>query len=102
MIQPGESYIAGVTILLQTGACATGNPATPIQAMTDSSGKYTFNNLLPGTYCVLMNAAAHGNASILLPGDWTYPRPGIWYQQVSLQAGEHVTPVNFGWDYQLQ
>jgi hypothetical protein len=102
MIQPTENYISGVTILLQLGPCATDNPAVPVSAVTDASGKYTFNNLLPGTYCVFMDAANNGNGNILLPGNWTFPQAGIWYQQINLTAGTQVTPVNFGWDYQLQ
>lgn len=101
MIQPTEGYIAGVAVLLQSGACATGNPVA-VTAVTDASGKYTFNNLQPGTYCVLMNAATPGNAAKLLPGDWTFPNRGIWYHEISLLAGGQAYSVNFGWDYQLR
>jgi hypothetical protein len=38
----------------------------------------------------------------MLPGDWTFPQTGIWYQPITVGAGEQVAPVNFGWDYQLQ
>jgi len=99
MIQPTEEYIAGVTVLMQVESCAN-NPAAPVSVVTDASGKYSFNNLPSGTYCVFVNAA--DNANILLPGDWTYPQADIWYQEISLSAGEQVIPVNFGWDYQLQ
>jgi hypothetical protein len=64
--------------------------------VTDNFGKYFFGDLPPGVYCVSMNAA------ILLPGDWTYPARGIWYQEIHVQQGAHVNPVNFGWDYQLK
>lgn len=100
MVQPTEGYIPGVTILLQWGPCAN-NTAVPVSATTDASGKYTFANLLPGTYCVFMNAAEGGNAAKLLPGDWTFPARGIWYHEIAVQTGELVTPVNFGWDFQL-
>lgn len=101
MIQPTEGYIPGVTMLLQAGACATGNPVA-VTAVTDASGKYFFGSLQPGTYCVSMNAAAGGNATILLPGDWTFPARGIWYQEITLLGNDHAYPVNFGWDYQLR
>lgn len=101
MIQPTETYIAGVTILLQLGPCAN-NQAVPVSAVTDASGRYTFNNLTAGTYCVSMNAASPENIPLLLPGDWTFPARGIWYQEIMLQAGDSAYPVNFGWDYQLQ
>lgn len=99
MIQPAEGYIAGVTMLLQAGSCADGN-SVAVTAVTDASGKYTFGRLPPGTYCVSMNAVAGNNAAILLPGDWTFPARGIWYQEISLMGNDHAYPVNFGWDYQ--
>lgn len=101
MIQPTETYIAGVTILLQLGTC-TNNNNVVVTAVTDGSGRYTFNSLQPATYCVSMNAAANGNGDKLLPGDWTFPARGIWYQEITLQAGQSAFPVNFGWDYQLK
>lgn len=101
MIQPGESYIPGVTILLQAGSCVN-NDAQAFLAVTDAGGRYVFGNLAPGSYCVSMNAAEYGNGAILLPGDWTFPSRGIWYHALTLRAGENASPVNFGWDYQLR
>ncbi len=101
MIQPSETNIPDITILLQQGSCNTDNPVA-VPAVTDSTGKYSFNNLQTGTYCVFMNAASPQNGSKLLPGDWTFPARGIWYHQLTLQTGENAYPVNFGWDYQLQ
>jgi hypothetical protein len=100
MIEPNEGYIAGVTVLLQTGRCATDNPVA-VSAVTDAGGKYVFNSLPAGTYCVSMNAASPENAPALLPGDWTFPARGIWYQEVTLSGFDQAFPVNFGWDYQL-
>jgi hypothetical protein len=101
MIQPTETYIAGVTVLLRLGACASDN-AVPVFAVTDASGKYIFNNLTPGTYCVYINATAPENVGPLLPGGWTFPFNGVWYQEMTLLAGTSAYPVNFGWDYQFQ
>jgi len=101
MIQPNETYIPGITILLQQGACGTDNPVA-VPTVTDSKGRYSFGNLQAGTYCVFMNAASPQNAPKLLPGDWTFPARGIWYQQITLHAGDNAYSVNFGWDYQLQ
>lgn len=101
MIQPTESNIAGVTILLQQGACGTDNPVA-VAVVTDSTGRYSFGSLQAGTYCVSMNAASPQNAPLLLPGDWTFPARGIWYHELFLQAGANAYAVNFGWDYQLQ
>lgn len=101
MIQPTETYISGVTILLQAGICANNNNVA-VSAVTDASGRYFFGNLGPGNYCVSMNAASPENAPLLLPGDWTFPGLGIWYQDVLLRVNENVFPANFGWDYQLK
>jgi hypothetical protein len=101
MIQPTEGYIAGVKIFLQAGLCATDNPVT-LTAVTDITGKYTFNNLGPDTYCVSANAVFPDNAAVLLPGEWSYPARGMGYHQITLQPGEQATPVNFGWEYKLR
>ncbi len=101
MIQPSETYIAGVIIRMQLGACANNNHVV-VTAVTDSAGRYSFSNLPPATYCISMNAAEGSNGAILLPGDWTFPQPHIWYQQIALQTGENAATVNFGWDYQLK
>lgn len=100
MIQPTEGYIPGVTIRLQAGFCAN-NSSAPLFAVTDIEGRYFFGDLPAGTYCVSMNAAEGNNAAILLPGDWTFPARGIWFQEITLMAGDHAYPVNFGWDFQL-
>lgn len=102
MISPDEGYIANVTMRLQAGPCATDNPAILAKTITDQAGYYVFTGLEGGTYCVLMNAAEDGNASVLLPGDWTFPAKGIWYQEITLKPGDQAYPVNFGWDYQLK
>jgi hypothetical protein len=99
MIQPTEGYIAGVTVRLQAGSCATDNPTTLATAVTDSNGRYTFTKLNAGTYCVLINAAESANINTLFAGNWTFPQPGIWYHQITLNNGEQASPVNFGWDF---
>lgn len=101
MIEPTETYIAGITVFLQWGSCSN-NSAVPVTAVTDASGKYTFSNLQAGTFCVSMNAAIPDNAAKLLPGDWTFPANGIWYQEITLLGPDQAYPVNFGWDYQLK
>ncbi len=101
MIEPEETYIVGVTALLQYGNCA-GNNNVPVAAVTDVNGHYFFGNLGPGNYCVSINAASPENAAKLLPGDWTFPGTGIWYQDVLILTNDNAYPVNFGWDYQLR
>ena len=100
IIQPTEGYIAGITVRLQAGSCATDNPNTLSTAVTNNDGRYTFTQLAAGTYCVLIHANEGANVDKLLSGSWTFPQPGIWYQQISLSDGQQATPVNFGWDFQ--
>lgn len=97
----GEVGLSGVTILIQLGPCGTDNPSLLVSTTTDSNGQYMFPELNGGTYCIQMNAAQGTNATLLLPGDWTYPAKGIWYSQVTIYPGEQRTGVNFGWDYQF-
>lgn len=101
MIQPTETYIAGVTVLLQSGICENNN-APPVAAVTDANGRYFFGNLGPGNYCLSINAASSENAAKLLPGEWTFPGNDSWYQDVLLRTNENMYPINFGWDYQLK
>lgn len=100
MIEPSEVNISGVTVLLHGGAC--GNSASvPVAAVTDNTGRYTFSSLIPGTYCVYVEATLPSNQNILLPGAMTFPGVNIWYQQLTLVANENAYAVNFGWDYQF-
>ena len=100
MIQSTETYISGVIMRMQLGSC-TNNNNVVLTAVTDNTGRYTFGSLQPATYCISMNAAEGGNGAKLLPGDWTFPQPHIWYQEITLLGGDQAFPVNFGWDYQL-
>ena len=97
-IQPTEAYISGVTIQLQSGICIEDNPKTT--AVTDANGRYLFDRLLPGIYCVSVNAAQNGNPAILLTGEWTFPDPGVWYHEIYVGGGQPIAPVNFGWDFE--
>lgn len=100
MIQASEGYLVGVTVRLQAGSCATDNPTVLATAVTNSDGRYSFGQLAEGKYCVLINANEGANADKLMAGSWTFPQPGIWYQQIHLDNGQQATPVNFGWDFQ--
>jgi hypothetical protein len=101
MLEPTETFIGGVTVLLRLGSCASSN-AVPVFAVTDYSGKYVFNNLTPDTYCVYINPTAAENVAPLLPGEMTFPFNGVAHQEIELHAGASAYPVNFGWDYQLK
>jgi hypothetical protein len=102
MIQPTETYIGGVTVMLWLGPCSSNNAVVAVSTVTDYSGKYVFNNLTPGTYCVFINATAPENVAPLLPGEMTFPFNSVTHQEITLLPGTSAYPVNFGWDYQLK
>jgi hypothetical protein len=95
--ESGEPGIAGVLIHLGSGAC----PSTGLSTTTSgATGGYSFSGLAPGTYCVSSNVLE--NASILVPGGWTYPNTGEWARHtVVVTPGDMLTGINFGFDYQF-
>jgi inhibitor of cysteine peptidase len=96
LLEEGEPGLAGVEMTLGLGACPAVGLAT---TTTDGDGLYTFAGLEPGTYCVSSDPLSAVNEVILIPGGWTVPEGGGI--TVLLGAGEAVTDVNFGWDYQF-
>lgn len=92
----GEARITGVQVTLSQGGCA-GSGAIMGQALTDASGFYHFDNLAPGLYCVSLETQAEPNRSLLMPGDWTYPVPGVGRVELTLGGGESKN-ADFGWD----
>jgi hypothetical protein len=97
--QLGEPNLAGVTVLLQLGPCASLpslNSPVPIAATTDAQGKFSFGSLYGGTYCVSVPTGYGNNAAILASGAWTMPAYGS--HQITVQAGGQIS-VSFGWQY---
>lgn len=98
LLEDGEPGIAEITVSLGEGAC----PSTGLAvATTDVNGNYNFSGLTAGTYCVLVDALAEENSSVLLPGAWTFPDSAEDGATLTVDEGENVTRVNFGWDYQF-
>jgi hypothetical protein len=99
--QINEPLIGGVKIRLGSGACPSSGLMETTTITTDLS--YSFTGLNAGTYCVSIDPLQEPNASILLPGGWTYPQvaDGPMSTTITLKAGENRFDVNFGWDYQL-
>lgn len=100
-----ELGIQGVTLDLGFGPCPSTGAYT---AITDIDGVYEIPGLFDGTYCVTVDALAHGNDLVLIPGDWTFPDRGVNPQEVEFNIvvppeGVDVgLPIqNFGWDYQF-
>ena len=102
-LDPGESGIEGVTVRLSSGACPGEGSLTSV---TDVSGQYGFHDLPGGTYCVKIDAAADGNDTVLIPGNWTVPYrwygPGPISAEVTLMSDDDISRLNdFAWDYQF-
>lgn len=97
-----EVPIADLTISLSEETCPDGAlPSNVIAtATTDADGLYRFTDLDEGIYCVFINAFSEANVDLLIPGDWTYPAPGVGRFSVNLGTGEEILDVDFGWDYQ--
>ncbi|HLF87505.1 MAG TPA: NBR1-Ig-like domain-containing protein [Anaerolineales bacterium] len=101
-LDANEPGLAGVTVSLAQGACPdttfpTGTIAT---ATTGTDGKFSFTSLPDGEYCVFVDLGG-ANESLMLPGWWTFPVPDSGKNSVQVGAGETVSNVNFGWDYQF-
>ncbi|MBE7472703.1 MAG: hypothetical protein DPW09_35760 [Anaerolineae bacterium] len=95
----GEARIVGAQVTLSRGGCASVN-VYAVQTTTDANGFYSFGNLEPGPYCVAIETQVEPNLSLLLPGAWTYPAPGIGRTEVMLGPGE-TKSADFGWDDQF-
>ena len=81
---------------LGAGAC----PSTGLDSThTNASGNYSFGGLLPGTYCVSIDALDPTNVPILIPGGWSYPNAKGQFT-ITLMPETNGT-ANFGWDFQL-
>ncbi|MCI0710157.1 MAG: SH3 domain-containing protein [Chloroflexi bacterium] len=95
----GEPAINGVEVSLLEGACSG---ATLLNSTISGATGYGFEDVPPGQYCVLVNAASPTNSSLLLPGKWTAPRIATSTAQfnVTVDANENRV-VHFGWDYEL-
>lgn len=97
----GESRLGGIAVMLAPGACP-GDLARAAFRTTSLDGRYLFDKLNAGTYCLSIDAGSTQNAPLLLPGDWTYPSVGIGYLAIELGAGEIRSQLDFGWDHQFK
>jgi hypothetical protein len=100
----GERPITGITVILGRGACPEGGIPAPADRLatqvTDEEGRYRFEGLEAGIYCVSIDALGPENVDLLIPGNWTYPAPGTGRAGIRLAQGEERLTIDFGWDYQ--
>ncbi|MDX9992531.1 MAG: hypothetical protein RBS68_10850 [Anaerolineales bacterium] len=99
--EPGEPGIANVEVRLHFGACT--DPVVATQR-SGSFGEYVFDGILAfGAHCVSIDSTSEPNASILIPGSWTFPMGSTGSTataNANLESGSNIQQ-DFGWDYQL-
>jgi inhibitor of cysteine peptidase len=98
LVEDGEPGLEDVVISLGEGACPADGLAT---TTTDTVGNYAFNDLAAGVYCVAIDALSEPNDAILLPGGWTLPQSGEALAAITVEPGQAVSGVNFGWDFEF-
>lgn len=98
LAEDDEPGLAEVVVTLGEGECPAEGLAT---ATTDADGNYIFSDLAAGVYCVAIDALSKPNDTILLPGGWTQPESGEALATVTVEAGEAVGGINFGWDFEF-
>jgi hypothetical protein len=100
ILEPGEPGLAFVQVDLGSGPC----PSTGLSsASTGADGTYSFEDLVPGDYCVSVDALSETNSAVLIPGGWSSPTRDVEpaEAEVAVAAGDAVVGVNFGWDFQF-
>jgi hypothetical protein len=99
VIDEEERFLRSVTVSLYQNECPARGRVLAT-AVTNIGGGYVFTNLAPGPYCVTIDVFTPENVSLLAPGDWTYPEPGVGRTTIVLESGENLTEINFGWDFE--
>jgi hypothetical protein len=92
--ESGEKGLDGVEVDLGQGECPSSGLA---QVRTDAEGRYAFERLAPGAYCVSASIGEVHLPSVVEPGVWTSPAGGM--MAVTLAEGGSQGEVNFGWDF---
>jgi hypothetical protein len=100
ILDPGEPGIRDVIVRLGAGSCPSSDLGV---VLTDTNGRFEFEGVSPGTYCVSVEVME--NASSLIPGGFTFPADAvestIAYQEVTVGEDDLVQGVNFGWLFQF-
>jgi hypothetical protein len=94
VLEAGELGLADMQVDLGQGACPSSGLA---QVRTDAEGRYRFEGLAPGAYCVSASVGGIHLPAVVEPGVWTSPSGGML--ALTIPAHEPQAEVNFGWDY---
>jgi hypothetical protein len=95
-----EPGIPDVVVDLHAGECS--DPTTT-SISTDANGTYSFPALAAGDYCIAVDLANPINQKVLIPGSWSHPTTvtSVVFLSETIDNGEALTGMNFGWDYQF-
>lgn len=99
----GEPRLAGITVTLTDAACTEDGVIPPADVVatttTDADGLYRFLEQPGGIYCIYIDALSDANVDLLIPGNWTWPAPGVGRQGIRLAEGEERLEIDFGWEF---
>lgn len=96
LLEGTEPGLPDVIVNLGEGTC----PSVGLDSVTtDEDGDFLFIDLPAGEYCISIEATDAANALVLEDGLWTFPESGSAETAVTLDQGEVLTGINFGWDY---
>lgn len=101
-LDDGEEGIPDVEVRLFAGNCTAAAPGDEVVALTDADGRFLFEDLEPGDYCVFVDVAAEPNLTMLDEGQLTYPTSnGVVTNSVTVTLGADgpQDDVNFGYDF---
>jgi hypothetical protein len=101
ILDPGEPGIYNVLVRIGSGSCPSTDKGV---TFTDENGFYSFAGIPGGDYCVSVDATE--NATVLIPGGWTYPIPAApgsagAFHEVTAPDGDSIFDTDFGWFYQF-
>ncbi|HSH01603.1 MAG TPA: NBR1-Ig-like domain-containing protein [Anaerolineae bacterium] len=100
VVERNEPGIGEVLVTLGHGACPS--PLIAATTKTGGDGRYRFDDVRPGEYCVMVDTTLATNGERLLPGGWTWPALGVGLTTVMVASGEVREGVDFGWDFDLR
>lgn len=89
-LDPAEAGLSEVVVNLGVGQCPA--PAV-LQTITDANGRFAFEALAKGSYCVFVDAESGSNQLWLTPG--------VWSTEAAVTLNASNRNVLFGWDYDL-
>lgn len=98
----GEEGIPGVEVHMFVGDCTAALPGEEVIALTDESGRFRFDDLEPGEFCVFIDSTEEQNVTVLEEGQLTFPTSnGVVTNSVTvtLEPGVSQDDIDFGYDF---